>query len=76
MFLFILKVADVSAVASIISLFHQRYVEFTPLFKKTFVKNFEGINCKDEEKVFFFLFIIFHKELLENIFSFSAEHLF
>ena len=54
MFLFILKVADVSAVASIISLFHQRYVEFTPLFKKTFVKNFEGINCKDEEKVCFF----------------------
>ena len=60
MSLSILKVADVSAVASIISLFHQRYVEFTPLFKKTFVKNFEGINCKDEEKVclFYLLFSI------------------
>lgn len=56
--IFYSQVADVSAVASIISLFHQRYVEFTPLFKKTFVKNFEGINCKDEEKVLY-IFLLF-----------------
>jgi len=50
-----LKVADVSAVAAMCSLFHQRYVEFTPLFKQSFGKNFEGINCKDEDKVYFTL---------------------
>lgn len=45
-----MKVADVGAVAALCSLFHQRYVEFTPLFKQCFSKNFEGINCKDDDK--------------------------
>ncbi|XP_066925747.1 regulator of nonsense transcripts 2-like isoform X2 [Clytia hemisphaerica] len=45
-----MKVSDVSAVAAMCSLFHQRYAEFTPLFKKNFSKNFDGIDCKDEDK--------------------------
>lgn len=45
-----LKVADVSAAAYICSLFHQRYADFTSLFKRSFIKLFDVINCKEEEK--------------------------
>eukprot|EP00794_Sanderia_malayensis_P006104 gene6104-6808_t len=45
-----LKVSDVNCAALVCSLFHQRYHEFTPLLKKVLMKNFDAINCKDEEK--------------------------
>jgi len=44
------KVADVGCVAHLCSLFHQRYVEFTPLLKTLMEKSFDNINCKDDEK--------------------------
>lgn len=49
--IFLPKVADVSAAAYICSLFHQRYADFTSLFKRSFIKLFDVINCKEEEKV-------------------------
>lgn len=53
------KVADVGCVALLCSLFHQRYSEFTPLLKSVIEKSFENINCKDEEKVGYFLYSVF-----------------
>ncbi|XP_065640842.1 regulator of nonsense transcripts 2 isoform X1 [Hydra vulgaris] len=47
-----LKVSDVNAAAYMCSLFHQRYADFTVLFKQNFLKVFDciGEGCKDEEK--------------------------